>query len=93
VSEEQLVECAEHGPQPITYVCQHLLQSLRDGLPRGFWTAEPSPEEPRPDAWCDACEALVSAAGEWNDENEAFAGIKVICGACYDRVRAMNQQE
>lgn len=84
------VECCEHGEQQATYVCQHIVQSLRDGQPRGFWSSEASPDNPRPDSWCDECEAVVNRVGEWNDESEAFAGVTLLCGACYDRAKQMN---
>lgn len=88
----EYVECPVHGKQHATYVCQHIVQSLRDGVPRGFWSAEGEPGELRPDSWCDACEEkLNSTGGEWNDESEQFAGVTLLCGACYDRAKSMNQ--
>ena len=88
--EGHYVECCEHGKQQATYVCQHIVQSLRDGKPRGFWSSEESPENSRPDCWCSACEDIVNRVGEWNDESEAFAGVKLLCGACYDKAKQMN---
>jgi|TARA_R100000306_G_scaffold60710_1_gene61349 hypothetical protein len=87
----QYVECCEHGQQQATYVCQHVVQSLRDGVPRGFWSAEAAPGDKRPDSWCSACEEMVNkTGGEWNDESEEFAGVKLLCGACYDRAKELN---
>jgi hypothetical protein len=61
------VECPEHGAQPATYVCQHLLQTLRDSKPRGFFCANDGSEYP--DAWCHECEQmLVAAGGEWTED-------------------------
>ncbi|WP_273999127.1 hypothetical protein [Vibrio parahaemolyticus] len=89
--EDQYVECCTHGKQQVTYVCQHVVKSLRDGKPRGFWSAEPEPGNERPDSWCSACEDKVNSdGGEWNDESEAFAGVTLLCGACYDRAKEMN---
>jgi hypothetical protein len=89
--EERYVECSVHGTQQATFVCQHLVHSLRTGEYVGFCCAE-SGGNPRPDAWCDECEKAVQATdGEWNNESEAFAGIKLLCGACYDRVKHINQ--
>ena len=88
--EEKYVECCEHGNQQATFVCQHIIATLEDGKPRGFWWAH-DPENPRPDAWCSECESNVQKSnGEWNDENEAFAGIKLLCGACYDKAKEIN---
>jgi len=44
-----VVECDQHGPQPETFVCQHVVQSLAEDQPYGFWWAE-DPGNPRPDA-------------------------------------------
>jgi hypothetical protein len=88
---KRVIHCDEHGEQQATYVCQHIIQTLSDGKPRGFW-ASGNPENPRPDAWCAECEAKVQeAGGEWSDESEAFAGVSLLCGACYDRAIAINK--
>jgi hypothetical protein len=84
------IQCETHGLQQETFVCQHLVQSLQTGIYCGFWCAE-DPDNPRPDAWCNVCEELVNKVGGWNDESEAFAGIKLLCGACYDRAKAINE--
>ncbi len=83
------IHCDKHGEQQATFVCQHVVQTLVDGRPRGFWTSD-NPDNPRPDAWCDDCEVRVQRDGEWNDENEALAGVTLLCGACYDQARALN---
>jgi hypothetical protein len=89
--DQQYVECCNHGKQQAAYVCQHIIQSLRDNEPRGFWSAEPELNDQRPDSWCNACEEMVNKTdGEWNDESEEFAGVTLLCGACYDRAKEMN---
>lgn len=90
--ETAYIECREHGKQQAAYVCRHIVQSLGDGKPRGFWSSEASPDNPRPDSWCSECEEMVNRVGEWNDESEAFAGVKLLCGACYDRAKLMNSE-
>jgi len=88
---KKVIQCDEHGEQQATYVCQHIIQTLRDSKPRGFWTSD-DPDNLRPDAWCAKCEAKVQETnGEWNDESEAIAGVSVLCGACYDRAIAINR--
>ena len=88
--DHRIVECSEHGEQQATFVCQHVVQTLRDGVLRGFYSAEESPDNSRPDSWCSECEDLVNRLGEWNDESEAFAHVTVICGCCYDQAKTMN---
>ena len=84
------VECEVHGIQDETFVCQHVVQGLRDGTPYGFWWAD-DPGNARPDAWCTSCNEMVAeSGGGWTTDAEKLAGIKLLCGACYDRARAMN---
>ena len=84
------VACREHGSQDETFVCQHIVQGLREGVSYGFWW-ETESGNPRPDAWCTACNELVgAAAGEWTDEAMAFASVKLLCALCYDRAKGMN---
>jgi hypothetical protein len=84
------VECGQHGNQDQTFVCQHIVQGLRERVPNGFWWAKDS-SNPRPDAWCTACNEVVAATGgEWTQDAETFAGVKLLCGLCYDIAKTMN---
>jgi hypothetical protein len=83
------VTCCEHGEQRAAFVCQHIVQSLRDGIPRGFFW--PPDCEDEPDAWCRACDdAVARTGGQWTDESEAFAHVTLLCRGCYDRAKRMN---
>ncbi len=88
--EIEYVECCEHGKQQEAFVCQHTIESLKDGKPRGFWWSIEQPENSRPDAWCSECEDLVNKTGEWEGEAEEFANIKILCGVCYDNAKLLN---
>ena len=84
------VQCSEHGSQPETFVCQHIVRGLFEGVPYGFFWAR-DVDTPRPDAWCSACNEMVSrSGGEWTDEAVALASVKILCGRCYDRAKMMN---
>ena len=84
------VTCEKHGEQQETFVCQHIVRGLEEHLPYGFWWAN-NPGSPRPNAWCTMCNELVAEAdGEWTDEILAVAQVKLLCGVCYDKARAMN---
>jgi len=90
-SEVNSVSCKRHGPQPETFVCQHIVQSLHDRRPVGFFWSSETPSA-RPDAWCSACNQRVAATGgEWTPEAEAEAeaGVTVLCGACYDEAKSL----
>ena len=82
------IDCPEHGSSAATYVCQHLITG--QGL--GFHVG-PDPDAPDalwPDAWCDACEAVLTREGEWNDTAVAYADIRLICSGCYQKARLLN---
>lgn len=81
-----VLQCAHHGPSQTTYVCRHLTRGSGLGFNRGD-----DPDNPRPDAWCDACDALLREEGEWNDRAEAEAGVTLICAGCYDAAEARNR--
>ena len=80
------VHCREHWSTGETYVCGHLVH----GIGLGFYAAY-DPGNPRPDAWCGDCERLrLAFGGEWPEEVERSLGVSLLCGECYDRVRARN---
>ena len=80
-----------HGSKQATFVCQHIVGSLRNRNRVGFYVAE-YPGNPRPDAWCAACEAKLQRTGmDWTDESEAIADVQLLCGAFYDQAKALNQ--
>lgn len=76
------IECPDHGAAYATFVCRH----LADGSGRGFVCFD-DPDDPYPDAWCEACEATRARAGGWDEESERVAGITVRCHHCYRAIR------
>lgn len=86
------VECGKHGSRRPAYVCQHLNTKHRVGF------YEPTPSHPdviQPDddleAWCDECEKVRAAEGEWNDTSEAFANIRLVCDKCFFEMKMLNE--
>ena len=91
-AENNIVECCTHGNRYPAYVCQHL--NLH--TPVGFY--EPFASDPSVtyandelSAWCEACDEVLAEAGEWNDESEAFAKIKLVCDVCFFEMKKLNQ--
>ena len=85
---EKKVECEVHGKQTATFVCNHLVRGDKLGFNYGY---DPEyPDDLYPDAWCDECESVLEAEGEWNEKSEAFADIKVLCSTCYEECRERN---
>jgi hypothetical protein len=83
----EIVDCDEHGSSYAAFVCQHLARG--SGL--GFFCDSGS-DDPRPDAWCAECDAVMMADGGWNEESEQSAGITLLCVSCYDSAKARNQR-
>ncbi len=81
------VQCATHGESERAFVCTHL---LGEGAGLGFNRDEPTPENPFPDAWCDDCELIRAAHGDWNEESEKLTKIELLCSGCYERSRIRN---
>ena len=82
------VTCGTHGSVGAAFVCGHIVDS--DAAPVGFNEPELEPDDPEPQAWCDACDELVERVGEWNDETEAFADIRLVCEFCFARFRELH---
>jgi hypothetical protein len=83
----ETVECDEHGRGYSAFVCQHLAKG--SGL--GFF-CDTGSDDPRPDAWCAECDAVMMADGSWNEKNEKVAGITLLCVNCYDAAKERNQK-
>jgi hypothetical protein len=81
------VHCDIHGETDQTFVCAHLTGES-SGL--GFNRDDPDDENPSPDAWCDDCELIRAAHGEWNEESEKLSSFLVPCCRCYERTRIRN---
>ena len=77
------VHCARHGQSPRCYVCEHL---THESEPRGFNTADP--DSARPDAWCDDCHMEFTRAGSWDATGAREPNIRLVCGGCYDELKA-----
>src|SRR5258708_3716582 len=81
------IQCETHGECGKTYVCTHLVGESA-GL--GFNCDEPDTDNPFPDAWCDNCELIRLAHGDWTDESHKLAKISLLCSGCYERARICN---
>jgi uncharacterized protein YjaG (DUF416 family) len=91
-AEKKVVECCTHGNRFPAYVCQHLNLHTPVGFNEPF-NSDPDVTYANDElnAWCDACDTVLTEAGEWNDESEAFAKIKLICDACFFEMKKLNR--
>jgi hypothetical protein len=86
-TETDFVHCGRHGDRRKAYVCDHLFSS--EG--QGFIASIDQPGNPHPDAWCSACDRIrLAHGGLWNEENEALIKVRLVCGDCYEEIKANN---
>jgi hypothetical protein len=87
--QSKMIHCQRHGDRREAFVCDHLL----NGEGQGFFAAD-EPENPHPDAWCAKCDQIRSthgrADGEWNEKSEAMIKVRLVCGDCYEEIKAKN---
>jgi len=89
-SDSRIVKCGTHGSVGPAFVCCHL---IRDELaPAGFNEQEPEPDDPEPVAWCDDCNIMIEEIGEWTEQVEAFANMKLVCEFCFANLRERHRR-
>jgi hypothetical protein len=85
----KIVHCDRHGDRREAFVCEHLLHGEGLGC-----ISDGDPGDPHPDAWCSKCEqvrvTLGGSNGEWNDQCMAVVKIRLVCGDCYEEIKARN---
>ncbi len=82
-----IVSCARHGDRREAFVCRHLLHG--SGL--GFIQADDAQDNPCPDAWCSNCERVRQThGGEWPEDSQTLTPIALVCGDCYQEIKAKN---
>jgi hypothetical protein len=85
-----LVSCSTHGDQQPAYVCCHLAATLSDNRARGVVSS--IDEDGAVNAYCDACADLLDASGgEWTEDLEKKAEIKLVCRGCFDQILVINE--
>ena len=83
------IDCQEHGQQDTAFVCQHIVEGLRQGRSVGFFWSRDD-DSPYPDAWCSECEARVSkTGGEWIGDAAEKLGAMILCSKCDELAKAL----
>lgn len=72
----EMINCGTHGQQPETFICKHILRSLKTGTEVGFYW---SVEDGAYDAVCEKCNDLSDE--QW--QKRAPELIQVICLGCF----------
>ena len=80
------LECGKHGKIRATYVCKHILGTLKEKKPQGFhWMID---DEGEIQSFCDSC---------WNADDEEWEkisdeGPRLMCLNCLQDVAAINDK-
>ena len=91
VTQDNTVRCSKHGDRREAYLCHHLLHGSQHGF---FTDADDALTNSHPDAWCSKCEQIrLAHGGEWNEASEALIEVKLVCGDCYEEIKAINVLE
>jgi hypothetical protein len=78
------VICEVHGTQQKAYVCEHIVNTLQDEEPRGFFWSNDS-------GWCSKCEEIrIEAGGDWTDDLMKEIGVKLVCSGCFEKAKHIN---
>lgn len=93
VSEKDNIKCEIHGNQGYGLVCQHLNSNEENN---GFWEPFDSEfdkeyEDGELNGWCNKCDEVLMKEGEWNENSESFAQIKLVCKSCYFEIKKKNK--
>lgn len=81
------IHCHIHGDCEQSFVCSHLTE---DAAGLGFHRAEPSADDPFPNAWCDNCDLIYEAHGGWIGEAVELVEVRLLCSSCYELSRIRN---
>ncbi len=82
--ERDKIECERDGQGYESFMCRHLFENPT----QGWYSREPTSENPWPDAWCAECDVVFMRDGQWTDDNSSCTEIKLLCNFCYERRRA-----
>jgi len=78
--------CGTHGEQPETFVCKHIVQSMKTGKEVGFYWSN---NDDTYDAICNSCNNLSEA--QW-EQDQAKLG-RLLCLGCFKVAAELNGVE
>ncbi len=92
---EKQIQCEKHGSSRPAFICQHLNKSEITGFEESFETEIGMylNEDDDLSAWCTECENKRIKDDGWNEENEKFAKIKLVCENCYFEIKEFNNKK
>ncbi len=87
MSDKKLL-CGTHGEASPAFVCGHVFKERE--TPLGFFEPDYDPEDFELQGWCQACEDSLQRDGDWTEETEAEADIRVVCEFCFAKIRQIH---
>jgi len=83
------VTCSRHGEGDAVFVCDHLLNSLRDNHPRGLFQWFDA--NGNVCAWCSECAERAEASGSGPNRVPLQFKVETLCEKCFEPVRQINR--
>lgn len=82
------VQCARHGAAEASFVCSHIVETIDDGVARGFsWAVD---EEGDHQSLCDDCHHKSHAMTDAQWEDHVAATGRILCLKCFWRAWEIN---
>lgn len=79
----ELLTCGTHGKQPETFVCKHIIKSMKTGIEVGFlWSVKDGDY----DAICHKCNEL--SAQQWQQQQNELG--RLLCLGCFKVAAEIN---
>ncbi|HVZ92461.1 MAG TPA: hypothetical protein VG843_12490 [Rhizomicrobium sp.] len=85
---KKTIECSKHGVGDTVFVCNHLVLSMREGVPRGLF--QWFDENGNVCAWCEDCAKRAEASGNGPDRTPLKFKVETLCDKCFEQIRRMN---
>jgi hypothetical protein len=86
---KQMISCTQHGEGETVFVCEHLLQSVKDSHVRGLFQWHDT--NGNVCAWCNECAARAEASGSGPNRTPLQFKVETLCPKCFDPVRQLNR--
>jgi hypothetical protein len=82
------IECEKHGTGEMVHVCNHIVLSMRDSMPRGVFVWKD--ESGTTCAWCQECALRAEASDQGPNRVPLKFQVENVCSKCFEVVRTLN---
>ena len=88
-----VIQCCDHGPQPMSFVCSHIPNALLAEKGIGFiWTLD---DDNLINAYCSDCDDMLENefGGDWDNVPEDRYKLSILCEPCAVRAAKLSGVE